>query len=380
VARRALRRPRRREYDATPFAAFEHEGRAVPLLAGYRNAIKAGWRVYFWQTAVLVGAAGRAELTPGETELLERLRAARTLPAPLTDFEAAADALAARHPDVVRAREAPAGSPRLAVVSPPDLIDRKTAYYEATARQVGRRLRRRGVSLEGARVLEIGCATGYLTFALAGAGAAEAVGVDLDLDSQEAVAERDAVRERLVGAGAGSVRLETADAAALPLADGAMDVVVSMSAVEHLAELPSVLAETRRVLRPGGLALHVVDPWFSPQGGHSLCTLDFPWGHVRLDDDAFAAYLAEHRPHEREIALDLFRHGFARPRASAAGLRELVRQAGFAIVEDRTVTGGYDDHRALIDDGLVGSLAAHHPGLVARDLVTHAHRLLLRAL
>ena len=148
-------------------------------------------------------------------------------------------------------------------------------------------LRRRRLRLEASRVLEIGCGTGYSTFAVAAAGADEVVGVDLDLGGVEAVVERDLVR-------------------------GA---VFSFSALEH---------ELARVTRPGGVLLHIIDPWFSPQGGHSMCILDAPWAHVRLTQREFERYIAELRPHEEAAAVDFYRHAFQRPRHTLAALRRLV--------------------------------------------------------
>jgi 2-polyprenyl-6-hydroxyphenyl methylase/3-demethylubiquinone-9 3-methyltransferase len=45
----------------------------------------------------------------------------------------------------------------------------------------------------------------------------------------------------------------TGDVTALPLADGAADVVVAGEILEHVADLPATVAELCRVLRPGGL-------------------------------------------------------------------------------------------------------------------------------
>lgn len=46
-----------------------------------------------------------------------------------------------------------------------------------------------------------------------------------------------------------------ADAAALPLADGSIDLLFSSLCLQWLDDVPSALAEFRRVLRPGGLML-----------------------------------------------------------------------------------------------------------------------------
>lgn len=53
-----------------------------------------------------------------------------------------------------------------------------------------------------------------------------------------------------------------ADAARLKLADGSVDYHVSYTVLEHIPPdaLAAILAEARRVVAPGGLLLHVVDP------------------------------------------------------------------------------------------------------------------------
>jgi hypothetical protein len=49
-----------------------------------------------------------------------------------------------------------------------------------------------------------------------------------------------------------------------------------------------------------------VDPWFGIAGRHALCTLDFPWGHLRLDDGELAEYVRRLRPHEADDAIEVF--------------------------------------------------------------------------
>ena len=59
------------------------------------------------------------------------------------------------------------------------------------------------------------------------------------------------------------------DAMATPFADGHFDAIVTTSVLEHLppAAIDAVLAETRRILRPGGLMLHAID--YSDHYAHS---------------------------------------------------------------------------------------------------------------
>jgi 2-polyprenyl-6-hydroxyphenyl methylase / 3-demethylubiquinone-9 3-methyltransferase len=98
--------------------------------------------------------------------------------------------------------------------------------------------------VRGRRVLDAGCGGGLVAAGLAGAGAT-VVGVDQSPASL-------GVAGRHVPAGftplAGTLER-------LPLADGAIDAVVAADVLEHVGDLPAVVAELARVLAPGGLLL-----------------------------------------------------------------------------------------------------------------------------
>ena len=81
-----------------------------------------------------------------------------------------------------------------------------------------------------------------------------------------------------------------------------------------------------RLLRPGGIVYHDYNPFFSSKGGHSLCTLAFPWGHARLDAQDFERYLRELRPTELDQALRFYRESLNR--MTLADLRAAVAAAG----------------------------------------------------
>jgi SAM-dependent methyltransferase len=105
--------------------------------------------------------------------------------------------------------------------------------------------------LAGGAVLDVGCGTGEITARLAAKyPAASFVGIDLE----ESHLER--ARERCAAFGS-RVRFETADALALPYGDGAFDLVVCRHVIQAVPDAAGVLAEIRRVLRPGGRA-HVI--------------------------------------------------------------------------------------------------------------------------
>jgi SAM-dependent methyltransferase len=95
----------------------------------------------------------------------------------------------------------------------------------------------------GRDVLEAGCGEGYGADLIADV-ARRVIGLDYD---ESAVAH---VRARYP-----RVEMLHGNLASLPLADGAVDVVVNFQVIEHLWDQGQFVAECLRVLRPGGLLL-----------------------------------------------------------------------------------------------------------------------------
>jgi len=104
----------------------------------------------------------------------------------------------------------------------------------------------------GARWLDVGCGTGALTSTiLASASPASVVAVDRS-EGYLAYA-----RSRVADPRA---RFEAADATRIPVADSRLDAVVSGLVLNFVPDQPRMVAEMRRVARPGGVvALYVWD-------------------------------------------------------------------------------------------------------------------------
>jgi 2-polyprenyl-6-hydroxyphenyl methylase/3-demethylubiquinone-9 3-methyltransferase len=96
----------------------------------------------------------------------------------------------------------------------------------------------------GKAVLDLGCAGGFMAEAMARRGAV-VTGVD-PAAKAVAAARRHAEAEGL------DIRYDVGVGEALPYADAAFDAVVCVDVLEHVSDLNRVLAEVRRVLKPGG--------------------------------------------------------------------------------------------------------------------------------
>jgi SAM-dependent methyltransferase len=104
-----------------------------------------------------------------------------------------------------------------------------------------------------ARLLDLGCGTGYSSLRLAESGF-DAVGMDLSRKFLSTASARTSRR----------LHYSVGDALELPFADATFDGVTSFYMIEHVVDVDGVLAEIRRVLRPGGRLVIICPNYWSP--------------------------------------------------------------------------------------------------------------------
>jgi SAM-dependent methyltransferase len=132
--------------------------------------------------------------------------------------------------------------------------DNPEPFYTWLADELAASLERRQGPLAGRTVLDLGCGPGYYTAALRARGATV-----IPVDNSPA--------ELGPSPPEGAV---LADAAALPVPDGAVDAVVCSNLLEHTPDARAVIREIERVLRPGGWGYLSWTNWYSPHGGHDM--------------------------------------------------------------------------------------------------------------
>jgi 2-polyprenyl-3-methyl-5-hydroxy-6-metoxy-1,4-benzoquinol methylase len=139
-------------------------------------------------------------------------------------------------------------SERMAEVVPPEWTHHRHLRHNVIVHgpEIERLLR---LVKPGMTALELGCASGWLTLALAQQGA-DATGMDL---AEKSLAVARAYYEKVQPSVKGRVTYVAADFNRLELPAATYDLIVVKAVLHHLVNLPSVVQELRKALKPGGL-------------------------------------------------------------------------------------------------------------------------------
>jgi SAM-dependent methyltransferase len=129
-----------------------------------------------------------------------------------------------------------------------------------------------------ARVLDVGCGSGWATRLLAGyATNGQVTGIDIS-DEMIRVA-------RESSSAVPNVDFEVAGADELPFTDNEFTHAFSMESLYYYTDIPKALAEIHRVLRPRGLFVAVVDLYWENEATHQwIDELKIPVELLSVDD------------------------------------------------------------------------------------------------
>jgi len=233
-----------------------------------------------------------------------------------------------------------------------------------------------GFSLWGKEIVEIGCYDGLRCNLLAKRFQAKAIGTDmaqyyllqtdalpidaLRIERQNAVLSR--IRKEVTSRlGEEAFCLKDNQVAFLEddisgslLPTSSVDCILSWEVLEHIANPQRGFREMFRILRPGGFTFHEYNPFFCPGGGHSLCTLDFPFGHVRLSQEDFTMYVETVRPSEAKVARQFYENNLNR--MTLMDLGKQAEAAGFTVL------------------AIIPWIAKRNLATVTRDILTQARK------
>ncbi len=161
--------------------------------------------------------------------------------------------------------------------------------------------------------------------------------------------------------------------------DKPYDVIVSWDTLEHIIDLPKAFNQMASSLKTGGIAYHDYNSFFSINGGHSLCTLDFYYGHCRLNPEDFERYVQDFRPLEHKAAMSFYRKCLNR--ATQKDIKELAEKSGFEIL----FMGGESSFsipdeiiRGQLSEEILPEVANIYPNVTVEDLLKDSIHIILR--
>ena len=270
----------------------------------------------------------------------------------------------------------------------PQVQDESAVAARCSVEQALNFLKTLGFTVKGKKILEIGCFDGTRSFALTSLGAGAVTATDIPeyylnqkektCFSPEEVEEGRKEQLRRFYSGAEvfervhglsgllePVTFQEDDICDSKLPTGEYDAVFSWEVLEHVRRPAALFQNVARILRPGAAAFHEYNPFFSITGGHSLCTLDFLWGHACLSTEDFHSYLRKFRPGEEEVAMRFFTRNLNR--MSYADLRRYVREAGLELVAFLPWYNRNDEKRMSRD--VLAHVQALYPTVTAEDLL-----------
>jgi len=274
--------------------------------------------------------------------------------------------------------------PQSAVVQQASTSARRMDFWREKLGRVIAFLHSFSIDITGKDVLEIGSYDGVTACALAEAGAGSVLGIDIaayyinqaverDINEESAARKnselnvmRAAYLEIIDSSTARKVGFLEDDICASSVPSQSRDIIFSWEVMEHVTDPAAAFSEMYRMLRPGGVAFHEYNPFFSIDGGHSLCTLDFIWGHVRLTDADFDRYLKQFRRDEVDQAISFYRNNLNR--MTLADLQEHIDDAGFHSLS--VIPWQKKKHLDLVTSDVLNQCRGIYPRATVSDLIS----------
>ena len=237
-----------------------------------------------------------------------------------------------------------------------------------------------GYSIEGKKIMDAGCYLGIQCFGAVEMGAAEAIGIDIpeyyinqSLNSNVNASEilkqrRDSVR-KYHNIDQDAVKFYDMSIFDMPF-ENEFDFIFTWETFEHIINPKKALSEIHKALKPGGISFNLYNPFFSITGGHSMCTLDYPFSHVMLSDNDFKKYtntiIPSNCPEKyQELSYNFFTKNLNR--MTINDLKSYIEENDFELIDFITIP----DLKVLqaIDETTLEICKELYPNITLNDLL-----------
>jgi SAM-dependent methyltransferase len=236
--------------------------------------------------------------------------------------------------------------------------------------------------IKNSTILEIGCSAGGNSYALAEKQALEVIGTEFSgykiSSLEEKEIKQDDLKEvnkslneirQLVGSKFSlteKLSFVDDDICNSKLQPGSFDIICSWDVLEHLHDPLKAFKNIRKLLKEGGVAIHEYNPFFSLVGGHSACTIDFPWGHIILNEQDFKRYNEQFYPENLNTAMSFYLNGINR--MTIKDLSDLSAEAGLEILS--LLVFPKEQDLRMMNKEIMKMIKTNYPNVSLNDLIS----------
>lgn len=344
------------------------DGRLIPITKHHRYSLKKAWSM-FGPMSALHELDEKGLLDEKDRRFFDHAKGYRTIESPLSEVRHVLAPYLEKHAGLFLSNDVPDLGQRVLKPQKQDVeqaIQDKAKSHKRLLEKINCLVP--SFECRGTRILEIGYTSGgesIIGFERLGA---EAYGIDYNYDGSFNTNSRHKLVAELAHSGAtfltGDITKKTS------IDSEFLDVIYTVSVLEHIQDLPAAFAEMFRILKPGGLMWHRHDPYFHIKGGHPPCMLDSPWAHMRMDDQDVERYIWKHRPHEAQSTIPWIRSALNRKHTQGHVQKALI-ESGFEIHwwKNQEVAA---DHKKLLRPDIIVDCLAVNADVSLTDLLNEA--------
>ena len=236
------------------------------------------------------------------------------------------------------------------------------------------------ISLKDKKIMDVGCFLGIQCFGAMELGAKEAVGIDIpeyyinqatnEVNASKVLEQRrNNIRKHHPNLDQSKINFHDVSVFEMDFQDE-FDIIFSWETFEHIIDPKEALKRIYKALKPGGISFNVYNPFFCTSGGHSMCTLDYPFAHTLLTNEDFKKYTTEvipPNPPEKysELSYEFFTKNLNR--MTQQDLKNYIEESGFKTLDFITMPD-FNVFKYL-DNSILTAAKNLYPNLTLNDLL-----------
>ena len=263
-----------------------------------------------------------------------------------------------------------------------DISEEKINKLKHDIRHANNLLSKCGITLENKKIMDVGCLRGMQCFGAMELGASEAVGIDIpeyyinqslngEVVNASKVLEEKRNKLREFHSHLDQSKISFRDLSVFEMDyENEFDIIFSWETFEHVMNPKGALKRIYKALKPGGIIYTHYNPFFCVSGGHSMCTLDYPFAHIMLSNEDFKRYVENNKPKDcppkyEELSYNFFTKNLNR--MTQNDLKKYIDDVGFKVLDFITLPDM--SKLNLIDNSTLEVAKTIHPTLTLNDLL-----------